>query len=128
MITFFLLLWLIPIAGNVYLDRKGRKPIYLVMFVMRGMAAILHGVLFRPENFSEYLPILIFQVTSFWLIFEAALNLVRGKELLYYDTTEHDSGYIDEFFTWAGKPAHTIAKVCTLFLCILSIVVIYMRS
>jgi hypothetical protein len=128
MITLYLLLWLVPIAANVWADSSGRKPNYLVMFVIRGMAAILHGVLFLPENFGEYFPILVFQVTSFWLIFEAWLNIVRGKELLYYDTFEMDSGHIDRFFTWAGKPAHTIAKAFTLILCIISIIVIYARS
>jgi hypothetical protein len=128
MIAFFLLLWLIPIAANVLADRNGRKPNYLVMFILRGMAAILHGVLFEPDNFGEYFPVLVFQVTSFWLIFEATLNYLREKPLLYYDTVEKDSGYIDRFFAWAGNPAHTIAKVCTLILCILSIIVIYARS
>lgn len=128
MTTLLLLLWLLPIAGNIYLDRNGRKPNYLQMFILRGMAAILHGVLFNPQNWNDYFPVFIFQVTSFWLFFEAGLNIVRNKPLLYYDHFEGDSGWIDRLFKWAGPTAHAIAKIAILILCILSIVVIYNRS
>ena len=126
-ITVFLLVWLLPIGANVWADRTGRKPNYLMMFILRGMAAILHGVMFQPENWGEYFPVFVFQVTSFWLFFEAALNIVRKKPLLYYDMKEGDSGWIDRFFKWTGKPAHTVAKIAALILMILSIIVIYHR-
>ena len=128
MITIFLLLWLLPIAGNVYIDRTGRKPNYLIMFILRGMAAILHGILFNPHNLYDYLPIFIFQITSFWIFFELGLNLVRGKHWLYYDKIEKDSGVIDRFFAWAGVKAHGIAKILCFVVMVLSIVVIYSRN
>lgn len=125
MTTLLLLLWLIPIAANVYVDRKGRKPNYVIMFILRGMVAIGHGILFNPQNMWDYVPVFIFQVTSFWLIFEIALNIVRGKDILYYDRSEGDSGIIDRFFKWTGPTAHFFAKLAALILCFLAVIKIY---
>lgn len=127
-IAFKLLLWLIPIGINVYADKDGRKPNYLLMFILRGMAAILHGVLFNPQNMGDYWPVLLFQVTSFWLIFEIALNLVRGRAVFYYDTKEKDSGWLDRFFAWAGSFWHFFAKLVTFAILIWSIILVYKRN
>ena len=127
MITLFLLLWLLPIFGNVYLDRTGRKPNYLIMFILRGMAAILHGILFNPHNLYDYLPIFLFQITSFWLLFEIFLNVIRHKPLLYFDNVEHDSGWIDKIFSKLGYTFHAFAKVLALAVCVFSIIVILNR-
>ncbi len=121
---FFLTLWLLPISGNIYLDRKGRKPFYLAMFIIRGIAAICHGVLFNPQNTADYLPVFIFQVTSFWLLFELGLNILQKRPLLYYDRKEGDSGWIDRFFAFVGPTWHAVAKFCALIVCILSIIYI----
>jgi hypothetical protein len=123
-----LLLWLIPIGLNVYADKDGRKPNYLMMFVLRGAAAIIHGVLFNPQNMTDYWPLFLFQVTSFWLIFEIALNIVRGREVFYYDRKEKDSGWIDRLFAWAGPVWHFIAKLITFALMVWSIILIYKRN
>ena len=135
-----LLLWLIPIGVNVYMDRNGRKPDYLKMFVLRGIAAIVHGVLFDivvgylPDNLHTYsvwglfvlwLPLLTFQVTSFWIIFELALNRVRGREWLYFDRKERDSGWVDQIFDALGNGAHLAAKIAALILLILSTISLY---
>lgn len=142
MVTFILLLWLIPIAVNVYADRNGRKPNYGMMFVIRGMAALTHAIIFDlvcdyfPDNlhlysvwqlFLMYLPLLLFYTTSFWILFELALNIVRKRELFYYDRKEDDSGWIDQIFDVLGNGAHLIAKVIALTVCVLSIMVIYSR-
>ena len=140
MVTLMLLLWLIPIGVNVYMDRNGRKPDYLKMFVLRGIAAIVHGVLFDivvgylPDNLHTYsvwglfvlwLPLLTFQVTSFWIIFELALNRVRGREWLYFDRKERDSGWVDQIFDALGNGAHLAAKIAALILLILSTISLY---
>lgn len=138
--TFMFCLWLIPILVNVYIDRNGKKPNYLIVNTLRGMAAIVHGVLFDlachifPVEWSHYtywetflifLPLIIFWTTSYWIIFEAVLNKVRGKEFFYFDTVEHDSGLIDRLFSVLGERAHFVAKMIALFLCIASMTVIY---
>lgn len=140
MILFILLLWLIPIAANVYIDRNGKKPEYMQVFVLRGMAAIIHGILtdmvchIFPNDLYRYsmwelvliyLPLLVFQVTSFWILFEISLNVVRGRELLYFDRKERDSGWIDKLFDRLGNGAHLAAKLMALVFCIISIIVIY---
>lgn len=140
MITFILLLWLIPIAANVYMDRNGRKPEYIQMFILRGMAAIIHAILLDvvcdvfPDNLWTYsvwgliliwLPVLIFQTTSFWILFEIALNIVRKREVFYFDRKEHDSGWIDRIFDALGSGIHLLAKIIALVICILSIITIY---
>lgn len=140
--TFILLLWLIPIALNVYADRNGRKPNYLQMFVIRGFAAILHAILLDvcchvfPDKLWNYnavellliwAPVLLFQVTSFWILFEFGINIVRKRELFYFDRKENDSGWIDQIFDVLGNGAHLAAKIVALIICILSIMSIYSR-
>jgi len=133
MILFKLLLWLIPISANVYADYAGRKPFYLLMFILRGGVAIIHSTIIlwnvptsefytATQLFIVWSPVLIFEITSYWLLFEIALNVLRKKPLLYYDHKEKDSGWIDRFFMWAGPTWHTAAKLAALVLFILSTV------
>ena len=138
--TFILLLWLIPIALNVYVDRDGRKPNYLQMFVIRGFAAILHAIILDvvcdvfPDNLWRYnaieliliwMPVFLFQITSFWILFEIFLNIVRKRELFYFDRQENDSGWTDQIFDALGNGAHLAAKIVALIICVLSVMAIY---
>jgi hypothetical protein len=115
-----LLLWLVPIAGNVYVDSSGRKPNYIAAFCVRGFLAICHGYLFSFNHIREYTPLFLFQVTSFWLLFEWWSNIVQKKpHPLYYDHRELDSGWIDKFFARiyfkvGHHRYHTAAKVLAL--------------
>jgi len=120
-----LLPWIAFIIGHAFFDfyriGKSEKPIYLQSFIIRGMAAILHALLFNPQNVVDWLPVLLFQVTSFWLFFPAFLNGLRRKPLLYVGT---DSGWTDAYFL--KHPFNQIiAKVAALVLMVLSTVVIY---
>lgn len=132
-ITIGLLLWLIPIAFNIYVDRNGAKRNYLMVNVLRGMAMIAHGIYFDPSDITEHWPVILFQFTSYWLVFEIGLNIVHKriqqfgfwKGLLYYDQSEGDSGWIDRLFKWTGPTFHAICKVMALIVCILSIICIY---
>jgi hypothetical protein len=69
-------------------------------------------------------------MTSFWILFELALNVIyniregENRSLLYFDQKEGDSGWIDRFFK-RNPQLHTIAKVISLILMIVSIVFIY---
>lgn len=157
-----LLLWLVAIEANVYADRKGRKPgktdwaSYLVMFILRCIAAILHAALFIPgqwmgTDFANrvwlhlWLPVVIFQATSFWLLFDVQLNLINHfrdekfgesrkltwKIIFYYDRKEGDSGKLERWFrdigpTW-GPRLYILAKLLALAACIYSVVLIYAR-
>jgi hypothetical protein len=138
MILLKLLTWLIPISINIYLDRNGAKRNYLQVFIIRAIIAILHGAWMLPTDFNYsaasslqliliWLPFLIFQITSYWLLFEIGLNAVRGNGILYYDTKESDSGWVDRLFKWAGWKMHLIAKIFSFIIMVLSIIVIYNR-
>lgn len=123
-----LFIWFIPILANIIADRKGRKPNYLMMLVLRAMAAILHGALFITESNSywwQWWPVILYQITSFWIFFELGLNFIRHNPPLYYDHKEGDSGWLDELFKWAGPVLHLIAKIVCLVLLIFSIWKIY---
>jgi len=143
-VTIALLLWLLPIIVNIYMDRNGAKRNYLQVNTIRGIALIVHGAVcfdmdggnFLMKDIIRNTPIIVFYFTSYWLFFEAGLNYVRGrieeqggfwKGILYYDRSEGDSGWIDGFF--ADKPkAHTVAKVVSLIAMILSIIIIYKQN
>jgi len=101
------------------------------------MALILHSALFIPgywvgTDFANgqwlrmWWPIVVFDLTSYWIFFELALNIVRGNPILYYDHKEGDSGWIDEFFKWAGPTFHTVCKILAFIVMILSGILIYM--
>jgi len=139
MILIKLLTWLLIPSANAYLDRNGAKRNYLQVFIVRAIVAIVHGAWMLPTDFYYsdanalqlllvWAPYLIFQITSYWIFFELQLNIYRKRALLYYDTKEKDSGWIDEFFAWAGREVHFVAKVMALVVMALSIISIYERS
>lgn len=132
-----ILVWIFGAIGlNIYLDRNGTKRNYAVVFAIRGIAAILHGIWILSEKMDKifdygaassvellkiWAPILSFQISSYWIFFELGLNIVTHKpSLLYYDHQEGDSGYIDRFFMWSGPIVHALAKLIVLIILVLS--------
>jgi len=131
--TIRLLIWLIPIGANVWADAKGRKPNYLAMFFLRGAAFITYGALWPLPTYGwilRWLPIGLYQLTSYWILFELSLNIIyniREKEkrsLLYFDQKEGDSGWIDRFFK-KHPNLHTGAKIASLVIMVISIILVY---
>lgn len=61
------------------------RPNYLMLFLIRGMASILHGVLMDVQvtPWWDYPALLCFQVGVFWLLFDPLLNSLRDKPLDY---------------------------------------------
>jgi hypothetical protein len=127
MTTILLLLWLVPIAINIYADRDGRKPNYLQMFVIRAMASLIHMFFFiySPQQGNLVFWLLVFQITSWWLIFELVLNLIRGRAVFYFDRTENDSGWIDRFFAKKHVLWHFGAKLLCFAVMVYAIIRIY---
>lgn len=126
-----LLIWFIVPLANAYADRKGRKPNYAMVFIIRAFCAILHGALFINDYVNYWFywwPVLVFEVTSFWIIFELSLNIYQRRPLLYYDNKEGDSGWIDRAFKFLGHGAHTFAKLLALIAMIFSILLIFKRG
>lgn len=141
-----LLLWHPIILGFNIWDRKitknGGKPSYLVYFLTRGGAAIVHGglmlIAFEDAHtnygslsigqlFALWFPYITFQVFTFWIQYELVRNHWSGEALLYYDQSERDSGIVDRVFAWTGPTFHAIAKVMALFFAGLSVWLIYER-
>lgn len=122
-----LLPWIAFIIGHAFFDfyriKKDDKPIYLQSFIVRGMVAIAHALLFNPQNVIDWLPVLIFQCSSFWIIFPLLLNGLRRKPALYVGA---QSGWTDAYFL--NHPVNqVIAKFAALVVMVLSTIVIYQK-
>lgn len=84
-----LLLWLlIPITNAIadwYIIERLKKPIdHLIEFIFRGMVAILYGALVFDAQVGHHgAMVIVYEVTSFYLIFELLLNLLRWKPADY---------------------------------------------
>jgi hypothetical protein len=102
MTTLLLVLWLVVISVNVYLDRNGAKRNYLQVNIIRAMAGIVHASLFGldPKEVWLLVSIVTYQVTAYFIFFPLLLNIVTSKTpyLTYIDRIEGDSGWIDRYF------------------------------
>lgn len=94
-----MIIWLLFILAEVYrnyymIEKQKSSPNYGISFVLRAMAAIAHGIYMDvrydiyPDNMWDYtywesvlilLPLLIFQTTTFYLLFDPLLNYTRKK-------------------------------------------------
>jgi hypothetical protein len=93
-----LFLWQVLVALEVFIhyimiEKANTKPIYIQWFIIRGLAAILHGAMCDVGSWGEYLPIFIFQVSTHLTIFDPALNGLRGESFWYVG---EDSGWLDK--------------------------------
>lgn len=94
-----MLYWLIYILLEGYIQgkliKKGYKPIYLMVFLVRGIFSILQGGLILDVQYDTWqYPILLgFQICSFYIIFDPLLNLFRKEKWDYEGKT---SGYLDK--------------------------------
>ncbi|MES1224493.1 MAG: hypothetical protein ABUT20_53865 [Bacteroidota bacterium] len=147
MITLVLFIWpLVIVPAFNYYDYKttykGGKPNYFLYFIIRGMLAVFHGIfvlISKQDKLTDYTtlsaweltvvwaPYLLFQVTSFWLIYEFIRNAWSHRSLFYYDHKEFDSGILDRFAAWVGPNLHIVMKALALVICIISVIVIYQR-
>lgn len=136
MIALKLLVWLIVPITNAWLDRKGAKRNYIIVNLLRGICLILYlGAVWNVQggydfwhDFGYLFPYILYCLTSYWLIFELLLNKLTGKDWLYYDSEEKDSGWIDKFFAWAGKETHLWAKFLSFAALLCSILSIYVTN
>jgi hypothetical protein len=141
-----LLLWHPIIYGFNLWDRKvtkhGGKPNYLIYFLARGAAAIVHGafmLIFLEDAYTNYgslsawqllvlwFPYLAFQICTFWIQYEITRNIWTNEAWLYYDHQEKDSGIIDRFFARTGPTFHAIAKVMALAVAVFAAYIIWTR-
>jgi len=145
-ITILLLGWIAVILGfnlwDYFVTKDGGKPNYIIYFLTRGAAAIVHGIIcliILEDRYTDYgslsgwqllalwFPYVGFQVCSFWIVYELVRNYWTDQPALYFDTVERDSGTIDKIFAKLGHTFHAFAKIITLALAVLCAVLIYLR-
>lgn len=99
-----LLIWIGIVIGEAFFHaemfKRGIKPVYWQWAIVRGMTAILHGIFcdiinkeYDLVSMNEYYPLLIFQISSHYLIFDPFLSWLRK---LPWDYRGEDSGYLDK--------------------------------
>lgn len=103
-----LLIWIAFIAGFVYyqwylIEKKKQRPFYLFdFFVIKGPAFIAYGIwVWDTQNDLRTLNILLWCVTSFWILMDLGLNVSRGKSPFYVGK---QSGWLDRYgsrWPWA---------------------------
>lgn len=109
-ITVLLLLFVAVVFLQVFLhyfmiEEMDTKPIYFQWFIIRGMIAIFHAAVFQVMDFWQWLPILVWQLTCHFIIFNPALNKTRslnkenkGRLLYHFWYVGKDSGWLDRLF------------------------------
>lgn len=94
------------IIQSYLIEEKNWKPNYLMLFTIRGMFSIVHGIIMNVEPYPwyDYPVVVLFQCFTFWIVFDVVLNVLRGKEVEYRGKT---SGWLDrlipEFLYWTLK-------------------------
>lgn len=94
MINWLLFTWLLyPIGEAVvqgllfkYKKNFGHVPgdaFYLILFFIRGIAAILHGGLVVDAQPGVFIPLFSYYAATHWLLFDVTLNKMRGKDIDY---------------------------------------------
>ena len=104
--------WLIYILAEAkiqhyLIETRKWKPNYIQLFIIRGMAGIIHGILidvgslshmtgslheFQMWQYKMGATLIIFQCCSFWLIFDLTLNYLRNRPIDYRGKS---SGWLD---------------------------------
>ena len=129
MTTLLLILWFAVIAFNVWVDSDGHKPNYFQVNFMRITAMVFHLCGFTPDP-SEWLliiAVILFEVTTYFIFFPWWLNFVTQKPdpFLYIDRTEHDSGWVDRWFSKYSRGFLLFWKVLAGVVMAISIYFIY---
>ncbi len=113
-----MLIWLVYILSEAFIQSKsikaGSKPNYLMLFIIRGMFSIFHGILLNVQYGTYQYPVLVgFQICSFWILFDLILNFLRKKPILYKGD---NSGYIDKLSYSIYIPLKIVVLIVAIYL------------
>lgn len=92
------------IRNLILIDYKKIRPNYPGAAVFRSFFGLVCAIIMCPEwdplggNFTVILPYIGFELATFDLIFDPALNLVRNKPIFYKGK---NSGIMDKLPNWA---------------------------
>ena len=126
MIYWFSFIALELLRNYVLIEKRKTKPDYLDSFVLRSFFGLVGIPIMHPEfdplgdytTIWQAIPIVCFEVSSFYLLFDPILNKLRGKPALYRGKA---SGYLDSL----GLPYYITLKVFTLIILILCLFVFW---
>jgi len=114
--------WLLfPVAEAVvqgllfkYKPNYGHTPgdaFYLILFFLRGIAAILHGAFVVDAQPGCIVPLFGFYVSSHWLLFDPLLNKIRKKP---FDYEGKNSGWLKFIpYKWQAVISLVLIVVCS---------------
>ena len=93
-----MIFWLVYILTEALIQYKlieeGYKPNYLTLFFIRGVFSLFHAFpILYVSSLHEYITLLIFQICTFWVLFDLILNKLRGKPWSYKG---ENSGWLDK--------------------------------
>lgn len=123
-----ILLWIVVIVLKSYIDyyqiEKQKKNIrHGFELLLVAIVAFFHQWLSGVNKIEEWElagTILIFQLSSFYLLFDLSLNLMRGKEIMYVGQTSA----IDKFM-WKYPAIHLGTKLFCLVFVVWSVIELY---
>lgn len=127
MITLYLLIWVALIWIDVWnnyeiIEVNDSRPNYLLMNIVRGMFFIVYGAfVWNAQADIRTFYIFLYCTTSFWVLFDLSLNVIRGKHPLYIG---QNSGWIDQF-GFKYPALYYIGKIVALAALVFSIAKIY---
>lgn len=98
MIYWFLFILLEVLRNYVIIEKRRIRPNYGGSFCLRAFFGAVCLIIANPDfdplvNGREYWPFVVFECTSFWLLFDPLLNLSRKKPLWYKGK---NSGWLDK--------------------------------
>lgn len=121
-----MLIWLLFIGlelyRNYYLIKiKRLKPIYIQSFIIRAVSGILISISTDPfglwTNIIEVIPFIVFEITSFYILFDPILNILLGNKWNYKGL---ESGWFDSL----SLPMYYIMKILSLIGLIISTIIL----
>ena len=111
-LTWFIYIFLEAKIQHHLIEYRKWKPNYLQLFIIRGMAGIIHGILidvgslshvagnlheFQLWQIKQGLTLILFQTTTFWIFFDLTLNYLRNRPIDYRGKF---SGWLDRMPYW----------------------------
>lgn len=121
-----MIIWLIFIGLEIYrnyflIKKKKVKPIYIHSFIIRAISGILIAISTDPFglwlNIIQSVPIIVFEITSFYILFDPILNKLLSNKWNYRGL---ESGWFDSL----PLPIYYIMKILCIIGLIVSIIIL----
>ena len=117
MIYWFLFIPLEVYRNYFLIEKRKVRPNYLHSFIFRAFFGLLCLILTYPYTFDpvvnglEYWPFVVFECSSFWLLFDPTLNVIRGKPVFYKGKTSCWLDSLNHIIYWTLKVCALIGLI-----------------